>query len=94
MDYLNNTIENMACDGLKVFSLAYKDISIEEMKNLANHYGNQFEESDEFRNLVESDLTYLCTFGFSDPLRETVVDTILEIETGVSRRATEPSENN
>jgi magnesium-transporting ATPase (P-type) len=45
---------------------------IEEM---ANHN----DESKEFRNLVEKDLTYLCTFGFVDPLRDDAIDTILEI---------------
>jgi len=65
----------MASEGLKVFSLAYKDIKIEEM---ANHN----DESKEFRTLVEKDLTYLCTFGFEDPLRDDVYDSIMQITTG------------
>jgi magnesium-transporting ATPase (P-type) len=74
-DYLHRSVEDMACAGLKVFSLAYKDILIEEM---ANHN----DESKEFRSLVEKDLTYLCTFGFEDTLRDGVTDSIMEIMTG------------
>ena len=70
----------MATDGLKVFSLAYKDILIEDM---ANHN----DESKEFRGLVEKDLTYLCTFGFEDPLRDGVSEAIAEISTGKSAAA-------
>lgn len=67
----------MAEEGLKVFTLAYKDIKIEEM---ADHN----DESLEFRNLVERDLTYLCTFGFTDTLRDSVIDSIFEIQAGAS----------
>jgi magnesium-transporting ATPase (P-type) len=74
-DYLHQAVQQMASDGLKVFTLAYKDISIEDM---ANHN----DESKEFRNLAEKDLTYLCTFGFEDALRDGVRDAISEISTG------------
>ena len=72
----------MASEGLKVFTLAYKDILISEMAKYND-------ESDEFREYVEKDLIYLCTFGLTDPLNESVVDCIHDIQTGKSREAQE-----
>jgi magnesium-transporting ATPase (P-type) len=50
---------------LKVFSIAYKDVTIDDLFKIPYN-----PESDEFRKVVESDLVYMCTFGFNDELRE------------------------
>jgi len=66
----------MAAAGLKVISYAFKDVAVEDLARTKNAY---HDESDEFRNEIESNLTYLCTFGLEDPLREGVRDSITAI---------------
>jgi magnesium-transporting ATPase (P-type) len=40
------------------------------------------QESKEFRDELESDLIYLCTFGLEDPIRESIDETIQMIKFG------------
>ena len=83
VDFLISNVDMMATDGLKVFSLAYKDFLVEDLNKIKKNFG---EESQKFRQLLEQDLIYLCTFGFTDPLREQVVSAINEIQTGPSKQ--------
>jgi magnesium-transporting ATPase (P-type) len=66
-------------EGLKVFSIAYRDISIADLSDITSKYN---EESPEFRDIIEKDLIYLCTFGFEDKIRDGVRNSISEIMTG------------
>ena len=71
----------MAANGLKVVSLAYKEIDLQAMNELmCNHQV----ESNEFRDLIECDLIYLGSFGLYDPIREDIIDTINQIKHGKS----------
>ena len=56
----------MAEQGQKTMSFAYSEISLQEFKLLQEVYGF---ESDEFREQLEVDLIYVCTFGQTDPMR-------------------------
>lgn len=67
----------MAAEGLKVLSFAYKDIAVAELGDIMEQFNP---ESDEFRQKLESDLIYLCTFGLDDPLREGVKESIEAIK--------------
>jgi magnesium-transporting ATPase (P-type) len=82
---LNNTISDRMASGdsrkkysgLKVFTMAYRDMSLDELEKVNSKYN---EESIEFRNEVEKSLIYLCTFGFEDKIREDTIRTISEIQ--------------
>lgn len=63
--------------GLKVFSMGYRDMSLDELEKVNSKYN---EESLEFRTEVEKSLIYLCTFGFEDKIREDAAVTIAEIQ--------------
>ena len=59
----------MATDGQKVLSFAFKELTVQELEAL----GQKFDaESPRFREALEQDLIYLCTFGMNDPIRENV----------------------
>lgn len=59
-------IHSMATEGLKVLSFAFKEISQQELNEITARHPV---ESHQFRQEIESDLTYLCTFGMDDPVR-------------------------
>lgn len=66
-------------DGLKVLSFAYKDMSMSDLDSLMKTHNP---ESNEFRESLESNLTYLCTFALEDPLRVDIKDTCQMIKYG------------
>lgn len=71
---LGHVVSNeMASSGLKVLSYAFKELRIGDLEALMQTYNP---ESEEFRNELESDLIYVCTFGLNDPLRDNVEDAI------------------
>jgi magnesium-transporting ATPase (P-type) len=85
---LDQTVSGrMAEQGLKVFSIAYKDTTIDELQKIISTHN---EESPEFRDTIERDLVYLCTFGFDDPLRADIPEAVQEIQ-GRSEVAASPS---
>jgi len=63
----------MASSGLKTLSYAFKELRIGDLEALMQTYNP---ESEEFRNELESDLIYVCTFGLNDPLRDNVEEAI------------------
>ena len=63
----------MAHDGLKVISYAFKDMPRSDFEAMKHSYNL---ESKEFRAEMEHDLTYLCTFGLVDPIREDIQLTV------------------
>jgi magnesium-transporting ATPase (P-type) len=73
---------DMARNGLKVLSYAYKEITLQAFNELIC---NNLVESDEFRESLESDLTYMGTFGLNDPIRDDIFDTVSQIKYGKSR---------
>lgn len=77
---LGHVVSNeMAASGLKVLSYAFKELRIGDLEALMQTYNP---ESEEFRNELESDLIYVCTFGLNDPLRLNVEDAIQSIKFG------------
>ena len=74
-------IENkIAKKGYKPLSYAVRIISREDLDNALP---NVSEDSPQYRNIFESDLIYLGTFGLVDPLREGIQDTINLLQYGV-----------
>lgn len=63
----------MACNELKTISFAYKQIPRDDLEMLMKSYDV---ESDEFRNEIEADLVYVCTFGLTDEVRDDVKDQV------------------
>ena len=63
----------MAQKGLKPFSYAYKQMPKDDLEDLVNKHGL---ESKTFRDELEENFTYLCTFGLEDPIREEVNQSI------------------
>jgi len=58
---LSHVVRNeMACQGLKPISYAFKEMSVQELEEFMNTYSV---ESEEFREEIEKDMIYLCTFG-------------------------------
>lgn len=71
---LGHVVSNeMASSGLKTLSYAFKELRIGDLEALMQTYNP---ESEEFRNELESDLIYVCTFGLNDPLRDNVAEAI------------------
>ena len=57
--------------------MAYRDMSIDDfIENIEKKYDN---ETPEYRNKVEQNLIYLCTFGLEDKIRDDTIETISEI---------------
>lgn len=71
--------QQMASQGLKTLSYAYKQIPIDDLTEMmqAHHI-----ESQEFRDFLEQNLTYLGTFGLEDPIRDDVDKSIQLIRYG------------
>jgi len=58
---LNEVVRNeMACQGLKPLSYAFKEMHVTELEEFMQTYST---ESEEFRDEIEKDMIYLCTFG-------------------------------
>jgi len=69
---------------LKVISYAFIDMPLDEYENLlkkGSHVLN-YVESLEFREVMESDLIYLATFGLIDELRDSIADSVHLIKYG------------
>jgi magnesium-transporting ATPase (P-type) len=80
MEYiLTDKVVEMASAQLKVLSYAYKELDLQTYNHLLQTLG---EESYEFRDEIEKDLTYIGTFGLEDPLREEVIDSVWLIRCG------------
>jgi magnesium-transporting ATPase (P-type) len=69
----------MAAKGLKVISYAFKDMPLRNLNELMHIHSL---ESKEFRDEVEKDLIYLCTFGLDDPCRVEIHKTVELIKYG------------
>jgi magnesium-transporting ATPase (P-type) len=72
---------------LKVISYAFKEIELKVLNELMHQFPL---ESEEFREVLESDLVYLATFGLLDPLRDNIVDAVQLIRYGFT--VSDPSE--
>lgn len=71
---LENVVNHeMAEQGLKVLSFAFKEIRLADLNELSKV--TQV-ESEKFRRQLEVDLIYLCTFGLDDPLRSGIQQSI------------------
>jgi Ca2+-transporting ATPase len=70
---------NMAQEGLKCLSYAFKEIKIQDLDSLMK---SADPESEEFRDALEEDLIYVATFGMEDPLRTNIHDSIQYIRYG------------
>lgn len=70
----------MACLGLKVLTFCYKDISRAELNELMKAQSDL--ESLSLREKIEAEMTYLCTFGMRDDLRDEVTEAISLLKYG------------
>lgn len=77
--------------GLKPLTYAFKQIYVEELNQLLQQYP---QESDDFRNQLESQLIYLVTFGLEDPVSENVHKPIQMIRFGHNDDNIELRDNN
>lgn len=71
---LMQTVTDMAKNQLKVISYAYREMTLSTYNNLLHVH--ESDESDAFRDMIESELIYLGTFGLEDPLREEIQDCV------------------
>jgi P-type Ca2+ transporter type 2C len=79
-ELLTNVVSHeMASKGLKVLSYAYRDMTVEELNDLMHTHDD---ESIEFREAIESDLTYVGTFALHDPIREDISISVQLIKYG------------
>lgn len=69
----------MASQGLKVLSYAYRDLTVDELNDLMHTHND---ESIEFRQSIECDLTYVGTFALHDPIREDISTSVQLIKYG------------
>lgn len=76
----------MAHEGLKVISYAFKDMSLSDFNEMKHSYNM---ESADFRQEIEKDLTYLCTFGLVDPIRVDIQSTVNAIRSADSEQSAE-----
>ena len=65
--------KEMAADGLKVISYAFRELKMGDLEELM---GQNNLQSAEFRDAIESDLIYLGSFGMKDTLREGIEESI------------------
>lgn len=83
----------MAKTGQKVITYAYKTMPAEQFKELIDPIHGHKIESDDFRDVLEADLTYLATFGLEDTIRAGVKESIQLIKGG-SNDASDLSKKN
>lgn len=69
----------MAQYGYKPISFAFKEMPMEQLNSIMNQYNL---ESEDFRIQLESNLTYLATFGLHDPLIDDITKSIELIRYG------------
>ena len=69
----------MAQYGYKPISFAFKEMALSDLNRIMN---DMSQESDEFRYELESNLTYLATFGLQDPLIDDIENSIQLIRYG------------
>lgn len=84
--YLNDeVIDQFAKRGLRTFLYAYKDIDSDHWEYLQAQHNNFAKESD--RDIIESDLTVVATFGIHDELRHGVEASIAKLKAaGINTR--------
>jgi magnesium-transporting ATPase (P-type) len=73
-------VDDMAKKGLVPVSYGYKKMT---MKELSFHMEKKDVESEEFKEDLLTDLTYLCTFGLENPLRLKVHEDVSLIKYGM-----------
>jgi Ca2+ transporting ATPase len=78
---LNMIGQGIAAKGQKPLTYAFKLIDKQELCEILE---NVNEDSDEYRQIFESQLFYLGTFGLDDPIRENIDVPINEIKYGTS----------
>lgn len=69
----------MGIVGLKPFTYAFKQIKVEDLNQLSQEYPV---ESPDYREELEKDLIYVCTFGLDDELRPEVPANVQHIRYG------------
>lgn len=72
--------EEEPLSGLKAITIAYRDFTREEFEGMKLQYNNF--EDEQSRQYIENNLTMIASLGLSDPLREDIVDSILQLSEG------------
>lgn len=64
-------IKKMAIEGLKLVSYGQKEMKLTDLEKLKETLGIK---SEEFREALEGEIGYICTFGMNDPPKATASD--------------------
>lgn len=67
-------IQKFTTAGYRTLAFAYKDMSLEDFQQLKEQYNNFSSEED--RNVLEKDLTFIGLFALHDPIREKVLRSV------------------
>jgi len=78
--------EEMASQGLIPVAYAFRDVPTAELRSFMQQQG---QESEEFYNYLLSGMTYICTFGLENKLRENALNSINLIRYGKSNTENE-----
>ena len=74
--------KKIAQQGLVPVAYAFQDVNTSDLLKIINDFG---QESDQFERAIINNLTYVCTFGLKNDLRENAVSSISLIRYGISK---------
>ena len=72
--------EEEPLSGLKAITIAYRDFTKDEFVAMKGQYNNF--EDEQSRQYIESNLCMIASLGLSDPLREDIVESIMDLSEG------------
>lgn len=78
-DLFGRVVKKFAAQAYRTLLITYKDLSLEEYNRLKAE-NNDFEKEAD-REVLETGLTAIGLFGLQDPLRPTIVDSIIKCKT-------------
>jgi Ca2+ transporting ATPase len=71
---MENTIKAFASQAYRTILVSYRDMSMDQYRQLEEEHNNFETEAD--RECLEDELVALCIFGLQDPLRPTIVKSV------------------
>jgi P-type E1-E2 ATPase len=76
MGLLERTVKVFADQAYRTILLSFRDLSMSEYEQIMRQNNNFEKEKD--KEVLETDLTAIGIFGLQDPLRETIVPSIIQ----------------
>jgi len=76
MGLLQRTVKLFADQAYRTILIAFKDMTMDEYNSTMNQNNGFAKESD--KEVLETGLTAIGIFGLQDPLRETIVPSIIQ----------------